>query len=157
MSIQTTQTETKTEGAVKAGNGEYCFAVSELESIDAGPGYSTSRGGVVEGERMLVGYIHKPKGTGSRMHTHPNEQFNFVVKGTLKGVISGKEFIAPQGSLIFIPANAPHSIVATEDEDVIFLALKDLSHSIIGMAVDSTMSGPHNERGFQPVSSASKV
>jgi quercetin dioxygenase-like cupin family protein len=157
MSIQTTQTETKTEGAVKAGNGEYCFAIKELEGIDAGPGYSTSRGGVVEGERMLVGYIHKPKGTGSRMHTHPNEQFNFVVKGTLKGVINGKEFIAPQGSLIFIPANAPHSIVATKEEDVIFLALKDLSHSIIGMAVDGTMSGPHYEPGFKPVSRASQV
>ena len=157
MSIQTTQTETKTEGAVKAGNGEYCFAIKELEGIDAGPGYSTSRGGVVEGERMLVGYIHKPKGTGSRMHTHPNEQFNFVVRGTLKGVINGKEFIAPQGSLIFIPANAPHSIVATEEEDVIFLALKDLSHSIIGMAVDGTMSGPHYEPGFKPAGSASQV
>ena len=112
MSKERTQTETKTDGAVKAGNGEYCFAIGELESIDAGPGYSTSKGGVVEGERMLVGYIHKPRGTGSRMHTHPNEQFNFVVKGTLKGVINEKEFIAPQGSLIFIPANAPHSIVA---------------------------------------------
>ena len=68
-----------------------------------------------------------------------------------------KEFIAPQGSLIFIPANAPHSIVATEEEDVIFLALKDLSHSIIGMAVDGTMSGPHYEPGFKPASSASQV
>ena len=123
MNTDMTQTETKTEGAVKAGNGEYCFPINELEGIDAGPGYSTSRGGVVEGERMLVGYIHKPKGTGSRMHTHPNEQFNFVVKGTLKGEINGKEFVASQGSLIFIPANAPHSIMATQDEDVIFLAL----------------------------------
>ena len=155
MSIKMTQTETKTDGAVKAGSGEYCFAMSEIEEIDAGPGYSTSKGGVVEGERMLVGYIHKPRGTGSRMHTHPNEQFNFVVKGTLKGVINEKEFIAPQGSLIFIPANAPHSIVATEEEDVIFLALKDLSHSIIGMAVDGTMSGPHYEPGFKPVSGVS--
>ena len=45
MSIQTTQTVTKTNGAVKAGNDEYCFAMSELESIDAGPGHSTSKGG----------------------------------------------------------------------------------------------------------------
>ena len=150
MSTDITQTETKTDGAVKAGNGEYCFAINELEGIDAGPGYSTSKGGVIEGERMLVGYIHKPKGTGSRMHTHPNEQFNFVVKGTLKGEINGNEFIASQGSLIFIPANAPHSIMATQDEDVIFLALKDLSHGIIGMAVDGTTSGPRYDPGFEP-------
>lgn len=151
MSADMTQSETKTEGAVKAGNGEYCFAINEFEGIDAGPGYSTSKGGVVEGDRMLVGYIHKPKGTGSRMHTHPNEQFNFVVKGTLKGEINGKEFIASQGSLIFIPANAPHSIMATQDEDVIFLALKDLSHGIIGMAVDGTTSGPRYDPGFEPI------
>ena len=153
MSTETTQIETKTDGAVKAGNGDYCFAIDELEGIDAGPGYSTSRGGVIEGERMLVGYIHKPKGTGSRMHTHPNEQFNFVVKGTLKGEINGKEFIASQGSLIFIPANAPHSIMATQEEDVIFLAIKDLSHGIIGMAVDGTTSGPRYDPGFEPAES----
>ena len=69
---------------------------------------------------MLVGYIHTPKGRGSRMDTHPNEQFNFVVKGTLKGDINGKEFFASQRSPIFIPVNAPPSIVATQDEDVIF-------------------------------------
>ena len=38
------------------------------ESRRPAPGYSTAHGGVVEGERMLVGYIHKPRGTGSRMH-----------------------------------------------------------------------------------------
>jgi hypothetical protein len=31
---------------------------------------------------------------------------------------------------------------------VIFIAIKDLSHGIIGMAVDGTMSGPHYEPGF---------
>ena len=39
-------------------------------------------------------------------------------------------------------------IADPEDEDVIFLALKDLSHGIIGMAVDGKMTGPHFEKGF---------
>ena len=99
---------------------------------------------------MLVGYIHKPRGTGSRMHSHPNEQFNFVVKGTLKCVIDGKKSLAPAGTLVYVPANTPHTMVATPEEDVIFLALKDLSHGIIGMAVDGTMTGPHYEKGFDP-------
>ena len=34
---------------------------------------------------MLVGWIHKERGTGSRMHTHKNEQFNYVVRWTLVG------------------------------------------------------------------------
>ena len=141
---------TKTEGAVKAGNGLHTFKMDELDCVEAGTGYSTSNGGVVEGERMLVGYIHKPKGTGSRMHSHPNEQLNYVLQGTLQGQINGVDFVAPKGTLIYIPAEAPHYITATQEEDVIFLALKDLSHGIVGMAVDGTMSGAHYDPGFKP-------
>ena len=140
--------KTKTVGAVKAGNGEYYFRIAELEKVDAGTGYSTSHGGVVEGDRMLVGWIHKPRGTGSRMHAHENEQFNYVVQGTLRCEINGVKSLAPAGTLIFVPANAPHTMVATPDQDVIFIALKDLSQGIIGKAVDGTMSGPHYDPGF---------
>lgn len=141
---------TKTAGATKAGNGTYHFDLPQLTKVEAGTGYSTSRGGVVEGERMLVGLIDKPRGTGSRMHSHPNEQFNYVVKGTLSGTVNGVPVTAPAGTLVYIPANAPHNLLATPEEDVVFLALKDLSHGIIGKAVDGTMSGPHYEPGFGP-------
>jgi quercetin dioxygenase-like cupin family protein len=139
---------TKTKGAVKAGKGKYHFQLARVRKVPAGTGYSTSHGGVVEGARMLVGYIRKPRGTGSRMHSHKNEQFNYVVKGTLKGSVNGKRVVAPAGTLIYIPANAPHTLIATPEEDVVFLALKDLSQGIIGKAVDGTMSGPHYEPGF---------
>ena len=146
-----TGARTKTEGAVQGGNGKYQFRMAALKKVDAGSGYSTSHGGVVEGKRMLVGYIHKPRGTGSRMHSHRNEQFNYVVRGTLVGSVNGKRVVAPAGSLIYIPANAPHTLVASpQDEDVIFLAIKDLSQGIIGKAVDGTMSGPLYRKGFEP-------
>ena len=136
---------------MKGGNGKYHFRLAALKKVAAGTGYSTSHGGVVEGKRMLVGYIHKPRGTGSRMHTHKNEQFNYVVRGTLVGSVNGKRVVAPAGTLIYIPANAPHTLIASpDDEDVIFLALKDLSQGIIGKAVDGTMSGPLYEKGFAP-------
>lgn len=140
--------KTKTSGAAKAGNGAYYFRIAELGKVAAGTGYSTAHGGVVEGDRMLVGWIHKPRGTGSRMHAHKNEQFNYVVRGTLKCEIDGVKSLAPAGTLIFVPANAPHTMVATPDEDVIFIAIKDLSQGIIGKAVDGTMSGPHYDPGF---------
>ena len=142
---------TKTKGAVKGGNGRYQFQLAGLRKVAAGTGYSTARGGVVEGRRMLVGYIHKPRGTGSRLHTHKNEQFNFVVRGTLVGSVNGKKIHAPAGTLIYIPANAPHTLVASpRGKDVIFIAIKDLSQGIIGRAVDGTMAGPRYERGFGP-------
>lgn len=143
---------TKTKGAIRGGTaGRFHYNMAEVKDTDAGTGYSTSHGGVVEGARMLVGYIHKPRGTGSRMHTHKNEQFNFVVRGTLMGSVNGRKVVAPTGSLIYIPANAPHTLIASpDDEDVIFLAIKDLSQGIIGMAVDGKMTGPHYEPGFGP-------
>jgi quercetin dioxygenase-like cupin family protein len=142
---------TKTKGATKAGDGKYQFRLANVKKVPAGTGYSTSHGGVVEGQRMLVGYIHKPRGTGSRMHTHKNEQFNYVVRGTLKGSVNGKRIVAPAGTLIYIPANAPHTLVASpDDEDVIFIAIKDLSQGIIGKAVDGKMSGPLYQPGFEP-------
>jgi quercetin dioxygenase-like cupin family protein len=145
------KTGTRTAGAVKAGTGKYQFALAQVKDVAAGTGYSSAHGGVVEGERMLVGWIHKPRGTGSRMHTHRNEQFNYVVRGTLVGSVNGRKVVAPAGTLIYIPANAPHTLVASpEDEDVIFIAIKDLSQGIIGRAVDGTMAGPHYEKGFAP-------
>ena len=150
MAIVKRNTKTKTEGAIKGGQGTYQYNISKVKKVPAGTGYSTSHGGVVEGDRMLVGYIHKPRGTGSRMHSHPNEQFNLVVQGTLKGSVNGKRVLAPAGTLIYIPANAPHTLVSTPEEDVIFIAIKDLSHGIIGKAVDGTMAGPAYLEGYEP-------
>jgi quercetin dioxygenase-like cupin family protein len=143
---------TKTKGAVRGGTGgRYYYEMARVKVTDAGKGYSTSHGGVVEGARMLVGYIHKPRGTGSRMHSHKNEQFNYVVRGTLVGSVNGRKVVAPTGTLIYIPANAPHTLVASpDDEDVIFLAIKDLSQGIIGKAVDGKMTGPLYLPGFAP-------
>jgi quercetin dioxygenase-like cupin family protein len=150
--------KTKTAGAVKGGNGKYQFNMAALKKVPAGTGYSTSHGGVVEGERILVGYIHKPRGTGARMHSHLNEQLNYVVRGTLIGSVNGKQVRAPTGSLIYIPANAPHTLVADpNDEDVIFLAIKDLSQGIIGKAVDGTMTGPLYLKGFEPAAKKKPV
>ena len=146
------KSKTKTAGAVRGGSdGKYHYKLAEVRDTDAGTGYSTSHGGVVEGARMLVGWIHKPRGTGSRMHTHKNEQFNYVVRGTLVGSVNGRKVRAPAGSLIYIPANAPHTLVAApDDEDVIFIAIKDLSQGIIGRAVDGKMTGPLYLKGFGP-------
>jgi mannose-6-phosphate isomerase-like protein (cupin superfamily) len=142
--------QTKTAGAAKAGNGKYYFSLARLKKVPAGTGYSTAHGGVVEGDRMLVGWIHKPRGTGSRMPAHKNEQFNYVVQGTLRCEINGVKSLVGPGTLIFVPANAPHTMVATPEADVIFIAIKDLSQSIIGKAVGRTMSEPRYEPGFAP-------
>jgi quercetin dioxygenase-like cupin family protein len=129
--------------------------MDELKQIDAGPTYSTSRGGVVEGERMQIGLIHKARGTGSRPHSHPNEQFNYVLQGTLRVQIGDSpETLCPAGTAIYVPANVVHSMIATPEQDVIFYVVKDLTHGIAGKAADGSDTGPHYEPGFGPKASA---
>ncbi len=76
--------DTKTAGAIKAGDGRYTFDLARLSAIDAGPGYSTAHGPVVEGERIQIGLMRMPRGTGGRPHSHPNEQWIYVLEGTLE-------------------------------------------------------------------------
>ncbi len=137
---------TKTEGAIKAGDGHFTFDLAKLQAIDAGTGYSTSHGPVVEGERIQVGLMRMPRGTGSRPHSHPNEQWIYVMHTEVAGVKSR----ATKGSLVYIPSNAVHSAVATPDEDVLFFTCKDTSHGIVGKAVDASISAPAYVPGFEP-------
>jgi quercetin dioxygenase-like cupin family protein len=128
-------TTTKTAGAIKAGDGRYTFDLARLTTIDAGPGYSTAHGPVVEGERIQIGLMRVPKGTGGKPHRHPNEQWIYVLEGTLDCEVGGVRSRVPTGSLIYIPADVVHSAMATPDRDVLFLTAKDMSHGIAGTAV----------------------
>jgi quercetin dioxygenase-like cupin family protein len=144
--------KTKTEGAIKAGDGRYAFDLARLAGIDAGPGYSTSHGPVVEGERIQIGLMRMPRGTGGRPHSHPNEQWIYVLQGTLEQDVDGVRSLATPGTLIYIPANVVHSALATPDADVVFLTAKDTSHGIAGTAVDPSISAPLYAPGFEPKS-----
>jgi quercetin dioxygenase-like cupin family protein len=150
MATSANPTRTKTEGAVKAGDGTYIFPMMDMGKIEAGTGYSTAMGPVVEGDRMQCGLITKKRGTGSRPHAHPNEQWNYVVKGTLRVMVADQpERLCGPGTLLYFPANVVHYTIATQDEDVIFFAVKDMTHGIIGLAADGTMAGGHYDTGFE--------
>ena len=134
----------------KQGNRKYFYRLDEEESVNVGGTYSTATGPLVQGERIQVSLAHKAAGTGAKPHTHPNEQFNYLLKGTLKAMVNGQEQLVTAGTLIHIPANVVHATVATVDEDVVFLAMKDMSWGIAGTPVDKDDPGPYYEPGFGP-------
>lgn len=135
---------------IKAGGGRHIFELAGLDRIEAGPGYSTATGSLVEGERMMIGLMRMPRGTGALPHSHPNEQWAYVLEGTLKVNIDGKKWDATAGSLVFIPANAVHALVASADGDAVFLTAKDTSHGIAGTAVGDSSAGAHYDPEFGP-------
>ncbi len=114
----------------------YFYRWDEEEKISVGPAYSTGQGPLIKGEKVQIALVHKPRGTGANPHTHPNEQFNIVMQGTLRAMVEGQEELVRKGGIVYIPANARHYTVATEEEDVVFIAVKDMSWGIAGIAED---------------------
>lgn len=160
---------TKTPGAYRAGaNGVYVFRFLDLKTRQTGataksgkrkPGdlYAAhTESAVIEGEKIGVSLAHEKAGMGSRPHHHPNDQFIFVLKGTLRvRIASQPEMLVPAGSVVYFPANVVHSSGATADEDVISYVCKDLAWEFGGIPVDKSRSGP--QTGFAAVGRRSRA
>ena len=126
----------RTPGAKRAGPGEHLFdlaTLAKVNKIKGGPGYSSVEGSCVEGDRMIVALMRMPAGTGAEPHSHPNEQWIYVLEGTIRAKIGSQEVEAKPGSVIYVPSNAVHSAQATPAADVVFFTVKDASHSLHGM------------------------
>ena len=86
---------------------------------------STGEGASFNGERIYCGLVTKKKGTGSKAHYHPDETFNYVLKGALQVRMAGEDFVVPAGCLFHIPSNMVHTAVATDDGDATYLVWRD--------------------------------
>jgi quercetin dioxygenase-like cupin family protein len=122
----------RTPGAKRAGHGEYLFDLAKVDQILGGPDYSTAAGACVEGDRMIVGLMRMAAGTGAEPHSHPNEQWIYILEGTFQAKIGDKQLEAKPGSVLYVPANIVHSGKATPEADVVFFTCKDASHSLYG-------------------------
>lgn len=145
---------------------QYVYDFTTLDRIPKGPtsakvaskkllsgptlqtGKSSTVGAVLTGEHIIVALAGQNRGSGAKAHTHPNEQFNYILQGVMTGEIAGELVFAPQGTLMHTPAQAVHTGLACPDEDLIFLAMKDTRHGIVGPPVDGKYDGPNYLPGF---------
>ncbi len=145
---------------------QYVYDFAALDNIPEGPtsaqvaarrllsgpslktGKSSTVGAVLTGERIILTLGTQARGSGAKPHTHPNEQFNYIVQGTMVNEIEGELVFAGPGTLLHTPTLAVHTGLACPDEDLIFLALKDTRHGIVGPPVDGQYTGPNYLPGF---------
>jgi quercetin dioxygenase-like cupin family protein len=123
----------RTPGATRARPGEYLFDLGTVQTIMGGPAYSTAHGPCVEGDRMIVGLMRMPAGTGAEPHSHPNEQWIYVLEGTFRGVVGGRPVEAKPGAVLYIPADTIHSGGASPEADLVFFTVKDASYGLHGI------------------------
>jgi quercetin dioxygenase-like cupin family protein len=70
---------------------------------------------IITGDRVMLSELVLKKGCVVPAHHHENEQVSYVIRGTLKFEVNGKETILRAGEVLHIPSNVVHSAVALED------------------------------------------
>ena len=111
-------------------------------------GKSSTVGAVLSGSRIICTLGRQAAGTGAKAHTHPNEQFNYILQGTMMSDIEGDRVFASRGTILHTPGSVVHTGLACPDEDLVFLAIKDTRHGIVGPPVDGKYDGPNCFPGF---------
>jgi len=111
-------------------------------------GKSSTVGAVLSGSHIICTLGTQSQGSGAKAHTHPNEQFNYILQGTMTGDIEGDRVFAPKASILHTPCMAVHTGLACPEEDLVFLAIKDTRHGIVGPPVDGKYDGPNYLPGF---------
>ena len=142
---------------------QYVYDIAHLDAVPEEPtraqvvprnfisGKSSSYGAALKGERLQVGHVHKGVGSGTKLHTHPNEQFSFVLEGTMIYEIAGeKQLEAPPHSVPHLPPGIVHGAIASAAGDVLTFVAKDTSHGMSGPPVDGIEDGPVYLPGFGP-------
>lgn len=109
----------------QTGKRQYVYDFHNMKKEATLGKTSTSEGSAFRGERIYCGLVTKKRGTGSKPHYHPDETFNYVLKGALKVRMDGQEFVVPTGCLLHIPPNVVHTAVATDDGDATYLVWRD--------------------------------
>ena len=66
---------------------------------------------------MLLTEQTAPRGSGSPLHVHHNEdEWFYVLEGELTIWVAGQTVVAPAGSFVFGPRDVPHTFIVSSDE-----------------------------------------
>ena len=73
---------------------------------------------MIWGEQLMLAHIFLKKGSVVPMHQHENEQFSYILSGSMRFWIEqegGEEIEVHAGDVLQLPANVPHGAITLED------------------------------------------
>ncbi|WP_292379105.1 helix-turn-helix domain-containing protein [Methanosarcina sp. UBA289] len=74
-------------------------------------------------EFFIVTVEPKPSGTKPETNSHPGQEFNYVLEGSLKVYIHNNEIVLKKGDSIYFDSTYEHAMEALEGETAKFLAV----------------------------------
>lgn len=105
---------------------EYCL-------VRKGRGVAVERREEYKYQSLAFNFIHKkaepflvtvePDGDEIHLNSHPGQEFNYVLKGTLRLVLDGHELVLEAGDSIYFDSTKPHGMQAVGEGSAQFLAI----------------------------------
>jgi quercetin dioxygenase-like cupin family protein len=89
----------------------------KLEKIDMGKGVIRQYLGA--GQKMNAQHWDMADGSIVKLHTHPQEQFGYVISGGFKMLIGDETEDLGPGDAYFIPPDVPHEFTAVGQTEAI--------------------------------------
>ena len=73
---------------------------------------------MIWGENLMLAHVFLKKGSVVPLHQHENEQFSYILKGSMRFWLEkeeGDEIQVETGDVLQLPPNVPHGAIALED------------------------------------------
>jgi quercetin dioxygenase-like cupin family protein len=94
--------------ALGSGEGEHFWFFGGLTTIKAD--------GAGTGGRMMLTEQTAPRGSGSPLHVHHDEdEWFYVLEGELTIWVAGQTVVAPAGAFVFGPRHVPHTFIVSSE------------------------------------------
>jgi transcriptional regulator with XRE-family HTH domain len=74
-------------------------------------------------EPFMVTIDPSPENTITEFNSHPGQEFNYVIQGTMMTIIGGHEVILSEGDSIYFDSGYNHAMRALNNKQVKFLAI----------------------------------
>jgi quercetin dioxygenase-like cupin family protein len=87
---------------------------SQLDNLMT-PEHSKARGPVVRGQQTELARVRIRKGEGAEVHSHPEEQWVYVLEGRLRVTLGETTYDVGVGEGSFHPSGVSHGSEALED------------------------------------------
>ena len=102
----------------KNGRNNFFTVSNDKEGIhrELTKGISTR---IFPGEQAMISVVKVEPNAEGKVHSHPEEQWGYLVEGTLKRIQDGEIFEVSQGDFWRTPANVPHGVIGGPNGAVI--------------------------------------
>lgn len=91
------------------------FTIDKMTAKEMMPGITLR---TASGKNGTFGYFEMKKGVTVPMHSHVNEQYSFILKGSVRATIGDTVFVINEGEMVLIPPNVPHSFTSLQNNTI---------------------------------------